>query len=247
MSTPLTSFILAVQFLTRIPTPQITDFEPASLSRASGFFPAVGLLVGALLSLTLWSGSLIDPWAGAVLTLAAWAFLTGALHLDGLSDLADAMGAAHSDPERFHAVLKDPHVGTFGTVTLIVQLAAKLVLLMLLAQMELFWILIPVCAWGRLGPLFWAHYLPVLKPPSAETSGSGERFGWEIAPIIVWSWAAALIFVAWFAPAFLAAPFILLVWGLYLQTRLGGQTGDALGAGIEVSESLLLLACVIFL
>lgn len=247
MSRTVTSFILAVQFLTRFPTPQITDFEPASLSRASVFFPVVGLLVGALLSVTLWSGSQIDPWLGAVLTLAAWAFITGALHLDGLSDLADAMGAAHGDPERFHAVLKDPHIGTFGTVTLVVQLATKLVLLMLLAQMELFWLLIPVCAWARLGPLFWAHYLPALKAQSADTSGSGERFAWEIAPASMWTWATVLLFFAWFAPAFLTAPFILLVWGLYLQLRLAGQTGDALGAGIEVSESLLLLTCVIFL
>jgi adenosylcobinamide-GDP ribazoletransferase len=247
MNTPLTSFILAVQFLTRLPTPQIAEFEPASLSRASGFFPAVGLLIGVLLSLMLWSGSLIDPWAGAVLTLAAWAFITGALHLDGLSDLTDALGVAHRDPDRFHTVLKDPHIGTFGTVALIVQLVAKLVFLMLLARMELFWVLIPLCAWARLGPLFWAHYLTVLKPPSAETSGSGERFGWEIATTIVWTWAAVLLLSAWLAPAFLAAPFILLIWGLYLHLRLGGQTGDALGAGIEMSESLLLLACVIFL
>jgi adenosylcobinamide-GDP ribazoletransferase len=247
MSTPLTSFFLAVQFLTRIPTPQVTEFEPASLGRASGFFPAVGLIVGALLSLVLWAGSLIDPWVAAILTLAAWAFITGALHLDGLSDLSDALGAAHSDPERFHAVLKDPHIGTFGVVALIVQLAAKLVLLMLLARMDLFWVLIPLCAWARLGPLFWAHYLSILKPPSAETSGSGERFGWEITPVTPWVWAAALLVTAWIAPAFLAAPFVLLVWGLYLQVRVGGQTGDALGAGIEVSESLLLLTCVIFL
>jgi len=247
MSYSLTSFILAVQFLTRIPTPHITEFEPASLSRASGFFPAVGLLIGALLSLTLWSGSLIDPWAGAVLTLAAWAFITGALHLDGLSDLTDALGAAHGNPERFHEVLKDPHIGTFGAVALIVQLAAKLIFLMLLAQMDLFWVLIPLCAWARLGPLFWAHYLTALKPPSAETSGSGERFGWEITVITPWVWTVALLLTAWFAPAFLAAPFILLVWGLYLQLRLGGQTGDTLGAGIEVSETGLLLACVIFL
>jgi len=247
MNTPLTSFILAVQFLTRLPTPQIAEFESASLSRASGFFPAVGLLIGVLLSLTLWSGSLIDPWAGAILTLAAWAFITGALHLDGLSDFSDALGVAHSDPDRFHAVLKDPHIGTFGVVTLVVQLAAKLVLLMLLARMELFWVLIPLCAWARLGPLFWASYLSVLKLPAAETSGSGERFSSEITKAAPWAWAATLLLAAWVAPAFLAAPFILLVWGLYLHLRLGGQTGDALGAGIEVSESLLLLACVIFL
>ncbi len=251
MSTALTSFILAVQFLTRLPTPQIRDFEPAALSRASGFFPAVGLLVGFLLALVLWAGTAIDPWVGAVLTLGAWAFITGALHLDGLSDLADALGAAHSDETRFHEVLKDPHIGTFGVVTLIVQLAVKLVLLMVLAEHGFYWLLIPLCAWARLGPVFWAHFLPVLRPPSAkeglDLEGMGERFSWEINPLTPWAWAAALLISAWAAPAFLAAPFVLLIWAAYLQVRLKGQTGDALGAGIEVSESLLLLACVIFL
>ncbi len=247
MSVPLTSFILAVQFLTRLPTPQITDFDPAALSRASGFFPVVGLLVGFLLSLVLWSGSLIDPWVGAVLALGAWAFITGALHLDGLSDLADALGAAHGNPERFHEVLKDPHIGAFGVVALIVQLVLKLILLMLLAEQEMFWVLIPLCAWARLGPLFWAHYLPVLRPPSTKTDGMGERFSWEINNAVPWIWAAVLLLSAWGASAFLAAPFVLLLWGLYLQARLKGQTGDALGAGVEVSESLLLLSCVIFL
>jgi adenosylcobinamide-GDP ribazoletransferase len=246
MTAPLTSFILAVQFLTRLPTPQVTEFEPAALSRASRFFPAVGLIVGTFLALVLWSGSLIDPWLGGVLTLGAWALVTGALHLDGLSDLADALGAAHADEARFHEVMKDPHIGTFGVVSLIVQLAVKLVLLMLIAEQELFWVLIPLCAWARLGPLFWAHYLPVLRPPSNEAEGMGERFAWEINPLTPWAWAVLLLVSAWSAPAFLAAPFILLVWGAYLQIRLKGQTGDSLGAGIEVSESLLLLACVIF-
>ncbi|MAN62301.1 MAG: adenosylcobinamide-GDP ribazoletransferase [Parvibaculum sp.] len=246
MTAPLPSFILAVQFLTRLPTPQITEFEPTALSRASSFFPAVGLIVGTLLALVLWSGSLIDPWVGAVLTLSAWVFVTGALHLDGLSDLADALGAAHADETRFHEVLKDPHIGTFGVVSLIVQLAVKLVLLMLIAEQELFWVLVPLCAWARLGPLFWAHFLPVLRPTSTETDSMGEQFSWAINPVTPWAWAALLLVSAWGAPAFLAAPFILLVWGAYLQWRLKGQTGDSLGAGIEVSESLLLLACVFF-
>lgn len=247
MTAPVTSFILAVQFLTRLPTPQVEAFDAAALSRASTFFPAVGLLVGLCLALVLWAGSSVDPWLGAVVALTAWVFITGALHLDGLSDLADALGAAHGDKTRFHEVLKDPHIGTFGVVTLIVQLAVKLVLLMLIAEQALFWVVIPLCAWARLGPLFWAHYLPVLRPPGAETEGLGERFSWEINPVAPWAWASVLLLSAWVAPAFLAAPFILLLWAAYLQVRLKGQTGDTLGAGIEVSESLLLLACVMAL
>jgi len=247
MSTPLQSFILAVQFLTRIPTPQVSDFSPSSLSRASGFFPAVGLLIGVLLSATLYAGQVVDPWVAAILTLALWSFVTGALHLDGLSDLADALGAAHANPERFHDVLKDPHIGTFGVVTLIVQLFLKLVLLMLLARSGQVWLLIPLCAWARLGPLFWAHYLPVLKPSGGASEGSGERFSWEINSAALWGWAGVLLLGGLVFPPLLAGPLVLGFWGLYLHRRLGGQTGDALGAGVEVSETLLLFACVVFL
>ena len=247
MSAPLQSFILAVQFLTRIPTPQVSDFSPASLSRASGFFPAVGLLIGFLLTATLYAGLSVDPWIAAILTLALWSFVTGALHLDGLSDLADALGAAHAAPERFHDVLKDPHIGTFGVVTLIVQLLLKLVLLMLVARSGQVWLLIPICAWARLGPLFWAHYLPVLKPSDSTAEGSGERFSWEISSAALWGWAGVLLLAGLAFPPLLAGPLVLGLWGFYLHRRLGGQTGDALGAGVEVSETLLLFACVVFL
>lgn len=241
------SFVLAVQFLTRIPTPQIHDFKPTSLGRASGYFPLVGLLIGGILAGTAYAGSLVDPWVGAVLTLSVWVMITGALHLDGLSDLADALGASHANPERFHDVLKDPHIGTFGVATLATQMLLKLVLLMLIARSGQVWLIILVCAWARLGPLFWAHYLPVLKPTTNASEGSGERFSWEISTATPWVWSCVLLLGTFISPAFAFGPVALGIWALYLHRRLGGQTGDALGAGIEVTETILLLACVVFL
>ena len=241
------SFILAVQFLTRIPTPQIHDFQPNALGRSSGYFPLIGLLIGGLLALSLCAGTMVDPWLAAILALTLWTFITGALHLDGLSDLSDALGASHRDPGRFHEVLKDPHVGTFGVVVLVIQLLLKLVLLMLLARTAQAWLISPVCAWARLGPLFWAHYLPVVKPADATTEGSGERFSWEINALVPWLWMVFLLLSVMLSPAFLAAPVLLGLWAFYLHRRLGGQTGDALGAGIEVCETILLFACVALL
>jgi len=244
---PVQSFILAVQFLTRIPTPQIHDFQPSSLGRSSGYFPLVGLVIGGILAATLYAGSLVDPWIGAVLTLSVWVMITGALHLDGLSDLADALGASHANPDRFHDVLKDPHIGTFGVAALVSQMLLKLVLLALIARSGQIWLIVLICAWARLGPLFWAHYLPVLKPSNSASEGSGERFSWEISAATPWLWSCVLLLGVLMSPAFVFGPFALGIWALYLHWRLGGQTGDALGAGIEVTETLLLLACVVFL
>ena len=230
--------ILAIQFLTRLPTPQLRDFDAAELPRSAHWFPLVGMLIGALLAATLWLGSRIDPWLGALLALLVWVWITGALHLDGLADMSDAMGAAHRDRDRFLAVLADPHLGTFGVVSLVLQLACKLVLLMLLARGGQYWALMLIPAWARWGTLIWAR-LPTLKP------GMGERFGWQITRPSIWFWAALLMACSVVAPVLWCVPLLVFAWREFLLRRLGGMTGDLLGAGVEVVESLALLLLIL--
>ncbi len=234
--------ILAVQFLTRLPTPTVTDFRPEALSRSVVWFPLVGLLIGGLVCLAVWLGARIDPWLGALAGLAAWVWLTGALHLDGLADLADALGAAHRDRERLLSVLADPHVGVFGVVAVVMQLIAKLILLMLAARLELYWVVCLAPAWARLGVLAWCR-LPPLKP------GLGERYAWRVSGWLAGAWllallAAGLLATGLQAVATLAAPVAILAWYFHLKRKLGGMTGDALGAGVEVTETTILSAGV---
>lgn len=234
--------ILAVQFLTRLPTPAVRDFEPALLARSVSWFPLVGLLLGALLSALVSAGQLVDPWLAALLGLLGWMALTGGLHLDGLADMADGLGAAHRDPQRFLAVLKDPHLGSFGVLTLIGQCGAKLVLLMLLARSQpgiaLYPLLLLVPAWAR-----WGVYLWQGLPPLA--SGMAEQFGWQRSRRAPWLNLIILATLsAWLAPLLLLAPLLCLAYRFWLQRRLGGVTGDCLGAGIELVESGLLLLLV---
>ncbi len=234
--------ILAVQFLTRLPTPQLRDFQPAELARAAVWFPLVGLLVGALVVSALWVGARVDPWLGALLALLVWVWVTGALHLDGLCDLADALGAAHGDQSRLLSVLADPHVGAFGVVALVLQLLSKLVLLMLAAKFALYWPLLLVPVWARLGTLVWAQ-LPALKSGLGANLNPAERerFAWQTPGWTVVLWGALLLPVSVFFPGLLAAPVLILAWRAFLLRRLGGMTGDALGAGVEWLESGLLL------
>ncbi len=235
------TLILAVQFLTRLPTPQLKTFDPAWLADAARWFAVVGLLVGACVAAPLALLTPLDPWLAALAAWLAWAWVTGGLHLDGLADLADAQGAAHRSRERFLEVLKDPHVGSFGVIVLIGQMAAKLVLLMLAARHALWPALILIPAWARLSAVAWSSTLPALS------AGSGERFAWRSHWPSFWL-SAALLAVpsALTAPALLLAPAAGLVWWAYLKRKLGGMTGDCLGAGIEVCETLLLAACVVF-
>lgn len=238
----LRRMILAVQFLTRLPTPQLRDFREEELSRCAVYFPLVGLLIGALLVLPLLA---LDqrPWLAALLALLAWVWVTGALHLDGLGDVADAFGAAHRSPERFLEVLKDPHMGVFGVVAIVMQLLVKLVLLAELVGGPWLWGVLLLPAWARWATtLLWSRWLPPLH------AGMAERFAWHRSEGAIWDWGwgVALAGVSlWLAPPLLVclplAP--LVAW--YWHRRLGGISGDCLGASTEVIESLLLLALVL--
>ncbi|MDD4881578.1 MAG: adenosylcobinamide-GDP ribazoletransferase [Gallionellaceae bacterium] len=230
-------FFLALQFLTRIPVPVRLEYDAGALARSAAWFPAVGLLLGGLVAGAAWLGAQLDPWLGALLALGVWVWSTGGLHLDGLADLFDALGAAHRDRERFLEVLADPHLGAFGALALMQQLIAKLVLLMLLIKSGAgFWALVLIPAWARLGAMWWSQTLPPLKP------GLGERFAWKTSGWVPWGWLAGLVAMAlWLAPVLVAGPVLILGWRRFLSTRVGGMTGDCLGAGVEVTETLALL------
>jgi adenosylcobinamide-GDP ribazoletransferase len=226
---------LAMQFLTRLPVPGVEDFAPADLARSAAWFPVVGLVVGAILALLLFVLDHRSAWLAAVIGVMAWTWLTGALHLDGLADMADALGASHRNRERFLAVLEDPHVGTFGVVCVVLVLMLKAASLAQLTDTEL-WGLPLILAWARLGPLGWTLWLKPLKP------GQGERFAWQLGRGWVVFWSVLLLTAsALWAPVLCAAPLILAAWGVWLHRRLGGMTGDCLGAGVEVTETALLL------
>jgi adenosylcobinamide-GDP ribazoletransferase len=240
-SSVIRRFILAVQFLTRLPTPRIKDFVPEDLSRSAPFFPLVGLMIGAILAAAMTLLAPIDPWVAGLIVLVAWVWVTGALHLDGLGDVADALGAAHRNPDRFQEVLRDPHIGAFGAIAMTLQIIAKLVLLAAVARSATFGaalVLIP--AWARWGTLVWSDAVPPL------TSGMGERFAWAIDRKATVGWGVVLALAsAWAAPWLLVALPLTVVVVLYWRWRLGGITGDCLGASVEVVESVLLLALVV--
>src|SRR5690606_1423376 len=117
------------KFLTRLPSPEVADFHASDLSRSAVWFPAVGALIGLFLLFVQSIAGMLGPAVGALAVLIAWVWITGALHIDGLADVADAMGAAHRDPERFLSVLRDPHIGTFGVIAVLIVLLTKLILL----------------------------------------------------------------------------------------------------------------------
>jgi adenosylcobinamide-GDP ribazoletransferase len=226
---------LAAQFLTRLPVPGVADFSPLDLARSATWFPFVGLVLGGIVALVTFALGHRSAALAGVVGVLSWVWLTGAMHLDGLADLADALGASHRDPQRFLTVLEDPHVGTFGTVSIVLALMLKVAALAMLTP-DALWSVPLILAWARLGTLVWARWLKPLKP------GRGERFSWQLSVgwIVFWTLLLLVASVA-VAPVLCAAPLVIAAWGGWLKMRLGGMTGDSLGAGVEVTESALLL------
>lgn len=227
--------MVAIQFLTRLPTPRLA-VSGKEFAASIRWFPAVGLMIGAAVAAGAWGAMKIDPWIGAATALVLWVMITGALHIDGLADIADASGAGHKDREKLLAVLADPHIGSFGVVAIALQLLAKLILLHSLASQEALAgvILAPFAA--RIGSLIWARWLPPLH------DGLGARFRNSVRLMDIMLWTALLAVSAWAAPALLAAPVLILLWGWWIRRKLGGISGDGHGAGIELVETGLLFA-----
>ena len=236
----LRSLRLATQFLTRVPVPPVADFSADELSRSSAWFPFVGLAIGVVVAGVVFVCSYRSVALGAALGLLAWVWLTGALHLDGLADLSDALAAAHRDSQRFLAVLADPHLGAFGVVSIVLLLILKVTALAQLPTSALLALpLIP--AWARLGPLAWSRWLKPLKP------GQGERFAGHLHIGWIVFWATLLLVASVvLAPALCVAPLLIAGWGGWLHWRLRGTTGDCLGAGVEITEVVLLYVLALF-
>ncbi len=228
-----------MQFLTRVPVPVVRDFSPDEFSRSSAWFPFVGVFIGALVSVTIYICAHRNATLATALGLLIWVWTTGALHLDGLADLTDALAASHRDKDKFFFVLADPHIGALGVASIVMALLLKATALAGISIRDLFiFPLIP--AWARLGPLAWSRWLKPLKPGHGERFSSHLNAGW----IVFWT-VALLATSAVLAPILCMAPVVIAAWGLWLKQRLGGTTGDCLGAGVEVTEVVLLCALVL--
>ncbi|MET0365900.1 MAG: adenosylcobinamide-GDP ribazoletransferase [Sphingobium sp.] len=230
--------LIALQFLTRLPGPRLTVSND-EFAGSIRWFPAVGLIVGLCVAGATAAGALVDPWVAALAGLVAWVGVTGALHLDGLGDVADALGAAHKDRDRMLAVLGDPHVGSFAVVAIGLQLLAKLVLLHRVAETGAFLPLLLIPFAARIGPLIWTRALPPLH------DGLGARFRDAVGTGTLVLWIIALIAAAWTVPALLAVIAMIVGHMLWIRLSLGGISGDSHGAGIEIVETGLLLAIIV--
>ncbi|MBT0667452.1 adenosylcobinamide-GDP ribazoletransferase [Novosphingobium profundi] len=231
--------LLALQLMTRLPLPDLAA-DSEDFARAIRWFPLAGIVVGVAVAGAAWTGLHRGDALGALCALLAWVGITGALHLDGLGDIADAAGAAHGDRARLSAVLADPHIGSFGVTAIALQLIAKFALLWHVLERPAWAALVLVPVLARVGPLIWARLLPPLH------EGMGTLFTRGATHLSCATWLLIVAgLAAWIAPVLLVGLAAMALWALWLKRRIGGLSGDGHGAGIELVETVLLAALVV--
>lgn len=231
----LTDLRLATGFLTRIPVGPIRRPDPG-LTGASGYFPLVGALVAGV-GLVTWIAvdALLGPVVAAVAAVLATVAVTGAFHEDGLADSADGLWGGHT-PERRLEIMRDSRLGTYGTAALVGDLALRMALLVPLDVVDVARVLVAGHVIGRAAPLLLVSWLPAARMDGVgiRAGGIGRRSA-LIAGVTVAATAPAV--AGWWAPVIIAAAFVA-VAGVRraARRRIGGFTGDVLGAGVAVTH-----------
>ncbi|MDQ7989915.1 MAG: adenosylcobinamide-GDP ribazoletransferase [Candidatus Dactylopiibacterium sp.] len=242
--TELRRFLIAVGYFTRLPVPAWVGWSARELNRATRYFPLVGLGVGLISAAALWAAqAFFAPAVAVALAMLASLLVTGAFHEDGLADSADGFGGGW-EPSRVLAIMKDSRIGTYGAAALVMALLLKFGALHALGASAV--LALPVVhALSRVPPLLIMAGLRYIRDddsarakPVAEGLGVAEWLTGSLLGIL-----PLLLAAAWGGITPLRALMLLGVTALagalcarYFFTRIGGYTGDALGAAQQVCE-----------
>jgi adenosylcobinamide-GDP ribazoletransferase len=242
--------VTAARFLTRIPLPGGEGLGALQVGQSVAAFPLVGAAIGGLLALlgAGLTGSL-PPVVLALLLVLVSTLITGALHLDGLADTADGFGGGRSRQDVLK-IMRDSCVGSFGTVALILDLGLKVAVLAALVQRgKLTAALVAGGALSRWTPAVLAIVLPCARRDGGLGASVTDHAGWFEATVATGLVAVVVAFFAgvpglcWWAGVAGLVGFA----GWICHRRIGGVTGDTLGATIEAAETLVYFLALVML
>ena len=236
LSRELDLFLAAVGFFTRVPVPMKPDFSEADLNHSTRYFPLVGLFIGIAAALVYTLVAKILPMELAVLaSMAATIWLTGAFHEDGLTDAIDGLGGGW-EKEQVLAIMQDSRIGSFGAVGLFLMLLAKYE-----ALVHTYPALIPVAMIAGHALSRFAAGLVIYTQPYVKPKGKAKPLATKLS-----RGELAVTAIFGIGPLLLLAPKLLITllpvaivwcWFSYkLRKRLGGYTGDCLGAMQQLCE-----------
>ena len=232
-------FFNALRFFTRVPVPAWVGHSTELLNNAARYFPAVGWLVGAAGAAVFWGMGYVLPASLALLlSMAATVLLTGAFHEDGFADSCDGFGGGW-EKSRVLEIMKDSRIGSYGTIGIILMLGTKFAALHEMEDGAVVLALLVAHPLSRLAPTVLIRVLDYVrdddssksKPMAHRMSGFGLAWAamFGLLPLLLLDWQEALPVLALVA---------LVTWraAAYFTRRIGGYTGDCLGAAQQASE-----------
>jgi len=234
---------LAISFLTILPAGPANAAAPADVAASFGWFPLVGFAIGLTLCAVDW---LLAPLLGhplrAALIVLILTALTGALHLDGIADTADALGAGRNR-ERALEVLRDSRIGSFGAIALVFVIGLKVIAIAGTGGTQRYAMLYMAPGLGRWAMVALASSLDYLRPEGAGSAmlSRDRRRNLRVATVIAVIALAPLVMLHALRACLIAAVVTLALRAFY-RRWLGGMTGDLIGAAGELVETAVLIA-----
>lgn len=242
------NFLIALGFLTKIPIPKRLQADDKNLACSMAYFPIVGLLLGLIL---VFINLLLSPFLPVALVnlalILSSGLLTGAIHLDGFADTIDGFCAKTNDKEKILAIMRDSRIGAMGVTGLTLLLLFKYEALNNIPAQIKSPTLILMCALSRWSQVMAAH----LSGYARSSEGLGRAFIGNIKRRVFWFamacaffissltlfWRGAVVFIIVYAAAWLLVK--------YARKRIGGMTGDTIGAISELIEVITLMGVYI--
>ncbi|XVJ70686.1 MAG: adenosylcobinamide-GDP ribazoletransferase [Rhizobacter sp.] len=251
-------FFIALQFFTRVPIPRWVGFEAEWLHHSARYFPAVGAFVGLVGACVFGVAHvLFGPVVAALLCIVATVLLTGGFHEDGFADTCDGLGG-HVSRERALEIMKDSRIGAYGAMGLVLMLGLKAATLSALGAASV-WTAVTALLMAHTGSrnatvlmIAWLPYAGDEAHAKAKPLAQRARLSDVLiacfttvllAGLIVFASSRGLAVGSWVAvlTSLLAATLMLLWCANWLKKRLGGITGDTLGATQQLVEVAMLL------
>lgn len=230
------NLFLMLSFFTRLPVPFV-EYTEERYRRGLKWVPAIGLLLGGLLYGVSFLHLILDPDLVALVLIACYVAASGALHLDGLADSFDGLLSGR-DKDRVLEIMKDSHIGSFGTIALIFYFLSFFILLGKVPYEAL--LLMPLV--GKSAPILSAYFSPYARPEGmgkvfTEHCGKAELSIALLLPI-----AVAVALDPWYLAAVAVALAVVLLLTQWSKRVIGGITGDTMGMVCELSQLTFLFA-----
>lgn len=234
----LESIVVAFQFLTRLYLPINAEWDTANLRRSLMWFGLVGVFIGVILAgaMTLFNRFDLIPAVSAIIILIIWIFITGGMHIDGISDMADGFFSMR-DKEKTLEIMKDSHVGAFGVITIVFLLLIKFEMLkeFIIIEKNVWLLILPPTIARIAAGLVLSFYETTKKSGLGYTFHSSDpRIFWAIGFVVTLIISSilnikSLIFIG---IAILASNLM----ALWAKKKIGGLNGDIYGAIVETVE-----------